>query len=144
MKTVIVLFNVDKKPIKESVSRELLWHDNIRGELLTFYGGKLGFEYKEDEYLVKMGKEERDRRGIKNTYRMLPKVEELKVVNYNNLKYNTNEVKVRKWFNNYVNYNDTEAYIVASTKNNITVDIEDDYIDDFLYQAERQGFRTVI
>lgn len=142
MPEVTVLFNVKNEPVKEKVERELFWHDNLRGELLRFYGGRLGFEYREDEYIVKMNPEERRRRGIRATFRMLPKVEEVEVINHNKTNRTSNESDVRKWFDSYVNYNVTNAHIVGFDRDSITVVISDKEVDDFLYQAERKGFRT--
>ena len=63
MAEVIVLFKVENKPVKEKVKKELNWYDIIKKEMQVFYGGKLGFEYKEDEYLISLGEEERKRIG---------------------------------------------------------------------------------
>ncbi len=142
MPEVTVLYQSTTKPVRENIERELQWYDHIRGELLTFRGGKLDFEYKEDEYLVAMGQEERSLRGIATTFRMVPKVGDLKVVNYNKTETTNNEKVVKKWFDDYVNYNITEASIVWSNRNSITVDVSDGEMDDFLYQAERNGLRT--
>jgi len=142
MPEVIVLYKTATQYIKEKGEKELQWYDGVRGEMLSFFGGRLGFEYKEDEYLVAMGKEERIKRGITSTYRILPKVEDVEVINYNKTKTTTNEKEVKKWFDNYVNYNITEASIVGFDRSGITVSVSDEELDDFLYQAERCGLRT--
>jgi len=143
MPEVTVLYQSNTKPVRENIERELRWYDQVRGELLIFHGGKLGFEYREDDYLVEMGQEERLKRGISTTFRMIPKVENLKVVNYNKTETITNEKVVKKWFDNYVNYNVTNASIVELNRNGVTVNVSDDELDDFLYQAERHGLRTI-
>lgn len=142
MPEVTVLFNTKKEPVRENIQRELLWYDGIKSELLTFYGGQLTFEYKEDEYLVSMEPYEKVKRGITTTYRMLPKIENLEVVNYNKTKTITNEIKVRKWFDNYINYNNTNVFVINLDKQGMLVDIPEKEMDDFLYQAERNGFIT--
>lgn len=142
MPEVTVLFKVKTEPLKENIERELFWHDNLRGELLEFYGGKLGFEYREDEYIVAMHPNERKWRGLTTTFRMLPKVEELEVINYNKINRTSNEEDVRKWFDSYVNYSITDAHIIGFDRDSITVIVSDKEEEDFLYQAERKGFRT--
>lgn len=142
MSAITVLYNIKSGPVKENLKRELNWYDTIKQEMQVFEGGKLGFEYKEDEYLVAMGEEGRKRRGITTTFRMLPKVEELKVVNYNNIKTTDNEKEVRKWFDNYTNYNDSDAIVISSDGNGIEFDVPNKETDDFLYDCERHGFQT--
>ena len=142
MPEVVVLYKSTKAYIREKGEKELQWYDGVRGEMLSFYGGRLGFEYKEDEYLVAMSEDERLKRGITSTYRMLPKLEDIEIVNYNKTKTTTNEKVVKKWFDDYVNYNITNAFITGSDHNGIIVSISDEEMDDFLYQAERNGIRT--
>ena len=142
MPEVVVLYKTTREPVREKGEKELQWYDSLRGEMLPFFGGRLGFEYREDEYIVAMSKEDRVEKGISSTYRMLPKVVDVEIVNYNKMKTSTNEKVVKKWFDDYVNYNITEAYISGWGDNGITVVVSDDELDDFLYQAERSGLRT--
>jgi hypothetical protein len=142
MSLITVLYEIKSQPVREKIQRELLWHDDLRGELLTFHGGQLDFEYKEDEYLVAMGAEERQRRGITTTYRMIPKVKDLEVVNYNKIKTITNEKEVKKWMDDYINYNINDISIVAFDNDGLVVDVPEDEVEDFLYQTERKGLRT--
>ena len=142
MPEVTIIFNVKNEPVKEKVERELFWHDGLKGELLRFFGGKLSFEYREDEYIVAMHPSERKRRGITTTYRMLPKVEDIEVINYNKTRITSNEKDVRKWFGDYLNYNITDASIIGGDRNSLTIEVSEDGIDDLLYQSERKGFRA--
>ena len=82
MSEITVLFDIKEESSKEKINEELNWYDIIKQKMLVFHGGKLAFRYKEDDYLIKMGEEERHRRGIKSTFRMLPEVEELIVDNH--------------------------------------------------------------
>ncbi len=142
MPEVTVLYRIKTEPVRENIERELLWYDDLKKEMMVFSGGKLDLEYREDEYLVEMGPEERQRKGITTTFRMLPKVGDLKIVNYNKIETTTNERYVKKWFDNYVNYNVTNASIVVTNGEGIIVSVSDGEMDDFLYQAERNGIRT--
>ena len=142
MPVVTLVFDSKTEPVREKIERELTWYDAIRQEMLIFKGGQLDFEYKEDPFLVAMGSNERNRRGIRTTFRMLPKVEELEVVNYNKSNRTTNSHKVKKWFDNYVNYNVTNVAMVDSNNDGLVVNVPDGEMDDFLYQAERAGLRT--
>jgi len=142
MPSVVVLYKSTKTYIREKGEKPLQWYDGVKKEMLSFYGGRLGFEYKEDEYLVAMGQDERLKKGITSTYRMLPKLEDVEIINYNKTKIITNEKVVKKWFDDYVNYNITNASIIDYIDDGIIINISDDEEDDFLYQAERNGIRT--
>ena len=144
MVEVTVLYNKKTGHVKESLVRELKWYDDIRHEMLKFNGGKVGFEYKEDEYLVSMGEDERRKRGISSTYRMVPKIEDIKVINYNKIKTTTDEKDAKKWIDDYANYNIANISVVGFDDNGITVNLPNEELDDFLYQAERHGFRVII
>jgi hypothetical protein len=143
MPEVIVLYKTTREPLREKGEKELQWYDGVRGEMLSFFGGRLGFEYREDEYLVAMSQEDRVKKGISSTYRMLPKVVDVEIVNYNKMKTTTNEKVVKKWFDDYVNYNITEAYVSGWSDNGITVVVSDEELDDFFYQAHRHGIRII-
>lgn len=140
MPLVSILYTIQEKPVKEKVERELNWYDTVKGEMLHFKGGKLNFRYKEDDYLVKMGVEERNRRGITTTFRMLPEVEDVEVVNYNNVVKEDNKKKVDEWFNSYVNYEDSDVTVASRDGVSVSFDVPEEELDDFLYQAERNGF----
>ena len=143
MPQVVVLYETMREPLREKGEKELQWYDGVRGEMLSFFGGRLGFEYREDEYLVAMSQEDREKKGISSTYRMLPKVVDVEIVNYNKMKTTTNEKVVRKWFDDYVNYNITEAYVSGWSDSGLTIVVSNEEMDDFLYQAERHGLRTI-
>ena len=137
---ITVSFKVENKPVKEKIKRELNWYDTIKKEMQVFNGGKLAFEYKEDEYLVKMGEYEKKSRGITSNYRLLPKVEELEVINYNNINRKTNEKEIEKWFSSYSNYNDSNIIVESKNNNEIEFNVPENEVDDFYYAIERQGF----
>ena len=139
MPEVKVLFNIKEEPSKESVHEELNWYDTIRQEMLVFYGGKLTFKYKEDDYLVKMGQAERQRRGIRSTYRMLPEVEELVVNNHFKMKKMTNKKEIEKWF--YSSVYASEVFVDGITDDSVTFDVPEEQINDFSDDLDRQGFR---
>ena len=107
-------------------------------------GGKLTFIYEEDDYLIKMGEVERKRRGISSTYRMLPKAEKVEVENYNITNRTTNQKEIEKWFSSYLNYNNSNISIESKEYIAIEFNVPEKEIDDFTYQAERNGFRCKI
>ena len=86
MKEITVLFKISETPVEEKINRELCWYDTVKKEMIILSGGKLDFEYKKDDYLVKMGNEEKQRRGITSVYRLLPKASDVVVKNYNKIK----------------------------------------------------------
>ena len=138
MSEITVLFDIKEEPTKEKVNEELNWYDTIKQEMLVFRGGKLAFRYKEDEYLVKMGEAERQRRGIKSTYRMLPEVEDLIVCNHLEMKKITNKKIVEEWFNgsDYID----DIFVVNETDKEITFEVPDDRKEDFCDDLEWEGF----
>jgi hypothetical protein len=140
-KTVTILYTVKEEPIKEKTKKELNWYDPIKQEMQYFKGGKLVFEYKEDDYLIKMDKEERDKKKITNTFRLLPRIEDLEVYNYNNIRKSTNQIEIEKWFKNYLNYNNSEITVESDDRDGIEFKVPDEEIDDFIYQAERNNLR---
>jgi len=141
MSIVTVFYNINSQPAKENIQQELRWYDTIKKEMQLFKGGKLGFEYKKDDYLVKMGASERQRRGINSEYRLLPKVEDLVITNYNKTNETTNKQEVEKWFNDYLNYNNSDIEIATSSNAEIEFEVSEKEKDDFTYQLERAGFK---
>ena len=79
MKQVTVIYRKRTEPSKTLVSNNLQWYDPIKQEMFYFDGGQLEFEYREDEYLIKMGASERQKRGIRSTFRLLPKITDLQI-----------------------------------------------------------------
>ena len=105
--------------------------------MLHFEGGQLEFESKEDEYLIKMGASERNQRGIRSTFRLLPKITDLEI---NSTKKALDNVLFKKFFDGYLNYNVSNIVADISSKTSAVCSVPDDEVDDFTYQLERQGF----
>ena len=139
MALVTVLFKINLKPANQKMQRELNWYDTIKREMLVFYGGKLAFKYQEDDYLVKMGAAERQRRGIKSTYRMLPVVEDLTVDNHFRMTKSTNKEEIEKWFysSSYIN----DIFIDSISDDSIVFEVPDNEKEDFCDDLEGQGFK---
>jgi hypothetical protein len=127
-----------KTKSKENITSELKWYDPIKKEMLFFSGGKLDFEYREDPYLIKMSGEEKRKLGIKSNYRLLPKVVNIKI---NKNIVSSDQLMIEKWFKDYLNYNNSEATIVESSREGIMFDVPDSELDYFTYQIERKGFQ---
>ena len=108
---------------------------------MYFKGGSLSFEYKEDPYLVSLGKEERVRNGINFTWRMIPRATDLMVKDIKNI---SNKDEIKKCFKDYVNYNDSEASIEDINDDNIIFNVPDNEIDDFTFELDRKRFNYVI
>jgi len=139
MVEVMVLFEIKEEPSKEKVNEELNWYDTVKQKILVFHGGKLAFKYREDEYLVKMGATERQRRGIKSTYRMLPVVEDLTVDNHFRMTKTTNKEEIEKWFysSSYIN----DIFIDSISDDLIVFEVPDNEKEDFCDDLEGQGFK---
>lgn len=135
----MIYFNIKDKPNKEKINEEFNWYDTIRKKMIFLHGGKLTFRYKEDEYLVKMGAAERQRRGIKSTYRMLPEIEDLEVNNYFDMIKTTNQKEIENWFHNS-SYGD-DISIGDISNEGIIFEVPDDDKEDFCDNLEGQGFR---
>ena len=138
MAEVKALFKIKKVPLKEKINEELFWYDDVKKEMLTFHGGKLSFEYREDEHLVKMSSEEKKQKRITSNYRMMPKIDDIEVGNYFKMIEVSNQKDIEKWFDSYSNY--TEAYVERVDREGIVFDVPNEEVDDFYYQLERQGF----
>ena len=138
MAEIMVLFRIKEEPSKEKISEELNWYDTIKQKMLVFHGGKLAFKYKEDEYLVKMGAVERQRRGIKSTYRMLPIVEEMEVDNHFKMVKTTDRKEIENWFysSSYIN----DISIDNINAEGIVFEVPDNEKEDFCNDLEGQGF----
>lgn len=140
MPIITVLFRIKSEPVRENIQRDLNWYDNVKQEMQVLRGGKLGFEYREDEYLISMGEGERNQKGIRSIFRLMPKVEDLEIINYNKIKTTSNQKEVEKWFDNYSNYNNSSVSIVSYENEGIEFDVPRNEMDDFLYGCERKGF----
>ena len=138
MVEITVSFDIKEEPSKEKIYEELNWYDTLRQKMIVFHGGKLAFKYKEDEYLVKMGAAERQRRGIKSTYRMLPIVEDLVVSNHFRMDKTTNKKEIEGWFysSNYIN----DISVENISDEEIIFKVPDTDLDDFCIDLEGQGF----
>ena len=123
---------------KENINIDLKWYDTIKKEMQFFSGGKLDFEYREDPYLIKMEKEQREKLGIKSTYRLLPKVVNIKI---NKNIVSSDQLIIEKWFKDYLNYNNSEATIIESSREGIMFDVPESELDYFTYQIERKGLQ---
>ena len=142
MSEVVLLYDIKKSYKQEYIERELMWYDALKREMVEFKGGRLEYEYKEDPYLVKMGEDGRRRLGISSTWRVVPKVVPLKVINYNKPIVNTNSDYIIKACDTYAIYNN-DINIITETDDGLVVMVDDEHVDDFCYQMERQGIRFV-
>ena len=139
MAEIKVFFNIKEEPTKDKINEELNWYDTVQHKMLVFHGGKLTFRYKEDPYLVKMGAAERNRMGIKSTYRMLPEVEDLEVNNHFKMIRSTNQKQIETWFYNYnIDHN---AEIEDITGDSIIFQVPKNEEEDFFNQLDREGFK---
>jgi hypothetical protein len=139
MPNVTVLYTDGSKPseVVEKVNQRLQWYDIVKKEMIVLYGGRLDFEYKEDPYLVKMGEVERKRRGLKSTFRLLPKAVDMEV----KVKQSTSdEAGIKKMINDYLEYNDTKVSVVEENKEGIVLEVPEEEVEDFAYECERNGF----
>jgi len=121
---VLVLNKEIKNKIPEKIERNLQWYDHIKKKMLNFKGGKLAFSYKYDEELGRN--------------RMMPEVEDeysMRIIK------NRDSELTKKWFNNYSNYNNVNAEIIEENNKGIIFGIEQEDVDSFLYDLERNNFQ---
>lgn len=137
MKEIIVTYRKRSESSKALVKNNLQWYDPIKKELLKFEGGQLEFEYKEDEYLIAMGHTERFNRGIRSTYRLLPKIADLEIKSTRGV---LDDNTFMKFFDGYLNYNISEVIVDYGEKGIATCHVPDKEVDDFSYELERRGF----
>jgi hypothetical protein len=137
MNLVFVNYPINNNPEKDKIIKQLFWYDPIKQEMQTFEGGYLKFEYKEDQYLINMDPEEKKRKKITTNYRSIPKIEDLEITVY---KKKTDKEKLKKWFNNYLNYNVTKIEVSLVTDVGMAFNVPVKEIEDFSYQLHRNGF----
>lgn len=141
MKEIIVIYRNRTSPSKTLVTNNLQWYDPIKKEIQLFEGGQLEFEYKEDEYLVAIGASERNKRGIRSTFRLLPKISDLKIKSTRGV---LDDKIFIKFFDNYLNYNNSSITIDISNVKRALCIVADEEVEDFSYQLNRQGFNYEI
>ena len=140
MKQLSVIYRKRNESTKALSKNDLNWYDPIKKEMQHFEGGQLEFKYKEDEYLVAMGAEERQKKGIHSTFRLLPEVVDLEIKSTAKI---LDDKLFLKFFDNYLNYNNSNV-IIDIKKNSAICFVPDEEFDDFSYQLERQGFNYEI
>lgn len=136
MQSILVRYPVRYDLVPEEIKRELYWYDDLKKEMQVFQGGQLKFEYQEDKFLVEMGEDERRRKGIKGTYRMIPKVVDLK------LKFPERKMdkdKVKKWYDDYLNYNDDGSEIERENDEDMIFNVPDKEVGDFTFLLLREN-----
>jgi len=128
-KIINVVFSTKNKKSYKEVNNKLLWYDGLLMKMKTFKGGYLNFEYGLDQDLVEA--------GYPHPYRMMPKVASLQEPV---MEISSNREDVLKWFDDFQNYDDSNAEIVSEGDNSIDFDVPDDEVDDFLYGCDRNSF----
>lgn len=126
---ISISFSTKEENSLIKVESELLWYDNILGKMKRFKGGYLEFEYGEDPELVEAGHSE--------TWRMMPKV----ATKYSTTKIKvSNEKEVRKWFDDFQNYRNSDAVIISQGELGIDFDVPDNELEEFVSDCERRNF----
>jgi hypothetical protein len=121
----VEVFNLMIKETKtECPKRDLQWYDIKKHEMLKFNCSKLEFIRMYDDELKE--------------YRILPKAVNEEVKKVSNIQ---DKLSVDKWFNRYSNYNDTAAYSISNSVDSTTFHVDEEDLEDFLYDLERNNFR---
>jgi hypothetical protein len=126
---ISVSFSTKYKNNLVKVESELLWYDSLLMKMKRFKGGYLEFEYGEDPELVEA--------GYLEPWRMMPKVadsfipEKVKV---------SNEKEVRKWFDDFQNYRNSNSVIISQGELGIDFSVPDNELDEFVSDCERHNF----
>jgi len=141
MKQITITYRKIDKPSKALSKNKLQWYDPLKREMQHFEGGRLEFKYKEDDYLIDLGVEERLKQGIHNTFRLLPTVTDLEVKTI--IKITDNKI-FKKFFDNYLNYNTSEIIANLGHKHVAICLVPNNEVEDFSYQLDRQGFHYEI
>ena len=129
---ISVAFSAKEENSLIKVESELLWYDMILGKMKRFKGGYLEFEYGRDPELVEAGYHE--------PWRMMPKVatkyapKKVKV---------SNEKEVRKWFDDFQNYRNSNAVIISQGELGIDFSVPDNELEEFVSDCERRNFRIM-
>jgi hypothetical protein len=121
--TVLVFNKLEAKNTKEKLERTLVWYDGEAKETLTFKGGRLDLFNK--VYSTKYK-------------RFVPKVTDVFVNKQTSI---IDDRSAIKWFNKFTNYNNTKAAVIFTVYDGVVfeVPLENDDLDNFLYDLERNG-----
>ena len=134
---IVVDFSEINDLVEKNVERDLLWYDHLKKEMLKFKGGQLIFEYRHDDWLAGLPKEELTRLGYKTYFRMLPKVVDLKSkIREKRL----NKKEILKWFKDYSNYNRTDIDIIAESDKRLVFRVLEEDYKDFIDELDSNRF----
>ncbi|MCD6436252.1 MAG: hypothetical protein J7L15_07670 [Clostridiales bacterium] len=138
MKQISVDIDFLNTPVKVKAKNPLYWYDPIKKEMQYFSGGQLSFEYKEDEFLLEMSDDEKLKLRITSNYRMLPKVKDMEVIQYQKV---TNEKKINDFLLDFVKNTGSGISVVSRDNKTIIFNVPDEDIDRFIDQLDRNSFR---
>jgi hypothetical protein len=135
---IVVDFSEIDNLIEKKVEKDLLWYDHLKREMLKFKGGQLVFEYRHDDWLEQLPEGDRERLGYKTTYRMLPKVIDLKSkIREKRL----NKLEIINWFKDYSRYNRTDIDIVAESDKRVVFRVPEEEYKDFIDELDSNRFK---
>lgn len=145
-KKIKIFVHIPEEKAKSFVKNELKWYDNLYRKMLVFEGSHLSFEYVKEKYVEMPGKiiipeneatqEQKRKFGIKEKYRMRPKVEQVSFSGQNK-----NPKKLKKWFENYLNYNNSSAELEDEGIDGFLFELDEKERNDFVYALDRDNFR---
>jgi len=148
-KKIKILVVKPTKKTKEYIKKEIKWFDTFYKEMLVFEGSHLSFEYKQEKYAElpdgtrkpekKATKKEKEQYGVKLKYLMRPKAEQ---ASFN--KDEKDDKKLKKWFKDYQNYENDKIEIDEDKNDSITFEMEEDDVDDFVHDLDRNNFKWKI
>jgi len=152
MKKILVYTPIRKMLAKVPIKNELFWYDAFYKKMLKFEATRIRFYSRLEEYveitsngilISRMPKDEATedqikRFGVQESYMMRPEPEILEKITYVD---DTTPEKVKRWFDKYSNYNDTTATIEDSNNDDVLFIVQDDEIENFIYDLERNGIR---
>jgi len=123
---IIILDKQETITEKEKIIKTLFWFDPVSKEMLHFEGGKLD--------LVNMIFDKKRQRKV-------PTI--IDIFGYQ-IKNNQNREMVRKWIQQYYNYNNTDIEIIQEIDDGIELDVPDKEVESVLYNLERNSFQVMI
>ena len=137
--------------IKKPLEKEFKWYDGFYKKMRVLKGSYLVYRTIDEEYIEKedgtrLSSKEASKDDL-NKYKTLQEsrlVVEAVTINILSPQSGKNLKKVKDWFNNYYNYNNSDASIVFEEEEYLVFSVPDNEVEEFVYNAERNNLRFEI
>jgi len=129
-----------------SIEKDLIWYDSFYQRLEKFRASTLKYSYVEEEFIEVNGgkipkkeasKEQLSANKVKKAKRLkaIPETCSIKITSKK-----TDKEKVSKWYETYINYNETDSTLYAESSEGKVFIVGERELDNFLYDLDMNNF----